>query len=61
VRPGYNLPVNAVVCFTVHPSGVWVRAWMTGRLWNACESNVAREKRSIDKSAVGTLTTSGRC
>jgi len=40
--PGHDLPVGAVVCFTTAPATPMVRAWMTDRLWRACEREVAR-------------------
>jgi hypothetical protein len=42
---GCDLPLAAVVCFTDTPTGPQVRAWMTGRLWDACE----REAHRIDR------------
>ena len=43
--PGMSFPTGAVVCFTWTADGPEIRAWMTGRLWNACARRAEHDRR----------------
>ena len=58
--PGMSFPTGAVVCFSWTADGPQIRAWMTGRLWNACARRADLERRRSARAAAREQRARGR-